>query len=86
MIDERRMGINLKKNLHYFDRESLFEELKLVSNWYDELEILHDLALDYRIKSIQSAVMIIRREKCLMIYWDSVHCVMTMEKYYSWIN
>ena len=57
MIDERRMGINLKKNLHYFDRESLFEELKLVSNWYDELEILHDLALDYRIKSIQSAVM-----------------------------
>lgn len=51
---ESKLGINLKKNLHYFDKESLLEELQEASNWYDELEVLHELALDYRIKSIQS--------------------------------
>ncbi len=30
------------------------EELQEASKWYDELEVLHELALDYRIKSIQS--------------------------------
>ena len=49
---ESKLGINLKKNLHYFDKESLLEELQEASNWYDELEVLHELALDYRIKSI----------------------------------
>lgn len=51
------LGINLKKNLHYFDKDMLFEELHKVNNWYDEFEELHDLALDYRIKSVQSAVL-----------------------------
>ena len=51
---ESKLGINLKKNLHYFDKESLLEELQEASNWYNELEVLHELALDYRIKSIQS--------------------------------
>ena len=49
---QSKLGINLKKNLHYFDKESLLEELQEASNWYDELEVLHELALDYRIKSI----------------------------------
>lgn len=49
------LGVNLKKNLHYFDKVSLFEELEKVSDWYDKIEFLHDLASDYRIKSIQSA-------------------------------
>ena len=51
------LGINLKKNLHYFDKDSLFEELQKVNNWYDEFEELHELALDYRIKSVQSAML-----------------------------
>jgi len=51
------LGINLKKNLHYFDKEKLFEELVKVNSWYDEFDELHDLALDYRIKSTQSAMM-----------------------------
>ena len=51
------LGINLKKNLHYFDKEILFEELQKVNNWYDEFEELHELALDYRIKSVQSAIL-----------------------------
>ena len=49
------LGINLKRNLHYFDREALFAELEKVNEWYDALDFLHDLTVDYRIKSIQSA-------------------------------
>ena len=51
------LGINLKKNLHYFDKEALISEIKKVNEWYDEFEELHELALDYRIKSVQSAVL-----------------------------
>ena len=49
------LGINLKKNLHYFEKEVLFEELAQVNAWYDTVESLHDIAIDYRIKSLQSA-------------------------------
>ena len=51
------LGINLKRNLHYFDKESLFAELIKINAWYDEFAELHELALDYRIKSIQSAIL-----------------------------
>ena len=51
------LGINLKKNLHYFDKEQLLEEIKRVNAWYDRFSELHELALDYRIKSIQSAML-----------------------------
>ena len=51
------LGINLKKNLHYFDKDSLMNELIKVNEWYDEFEELHELALDYRIKSVQSAML-----------------------------
>lgn len=49
------LGISLKKNLRYFDKDKLFLELQKVNEWYDEFEELHELDLDYRIKSIQSA-------------------------------
>ena len=51
------LGINLKKNLHYFDKDALLAEINKVIEWYDEFEELHELALDYRIKSVQSAVL-----------------------------
>lgn len=51
------LGINLKKNLYYFDKEDLFTELIKVNEWYDEFAELHELALDYRIKSVQSAIL-----------------------------
>lgn len=51
------LGINLKRNLHYFEKEQIFAELVKVNSWYDEFDELHDLALDYRIKSIQSSVL-----------------------------
>ena len=49
------LGINLKKNLHYFDKQSLLEELNHVNEWYDSCDSLYSIATDYRIKSIQSA-------------------------------
>lgn len=51
------LGINLKKNLHYFEKNSLLKEIIKVNEWYDEFAELHNLALDYRIKSVQSAML-----------------------------
>ena len=52
---QSQLGINLKKNLHHFDREKLFEELEAVNLWYDTHEFLHDVTIDFRVKSMQSA-------------------------------
>lgn len=49
------LGVNLKKNLHYFEKEALLEELARINAWYDTIECLHDITIDYRIKSLQSA-------------------------------
>ncbi len=51
---ESHLGINLKKNLHYFDREKLFEELETVNLWYDTHDCLRDTTIDFRVKSLQS--------------------------------
>ena len=52
-----QLGINLKKNLHYFDKQGLFQELNQVNEWYDSCNLLYDISTDYRIKSVQSARM-----------------------------
>lgn len=52
-----KLGINLKRNLHYFDKKKLVEELVKVNAWYDSLDELAGLPLDYRIKSMQSAIL-----------------------------
>lgn len=62
---QSKLGINLKKNLHYFNKEKLIKELIEVNEWYDSAEGLDDLALDYRIKSVQSAIL-----KCKRYYPD----------------
>lgn len=51
------LGIRLKKNLHYFNKQKLFEELQNVNEWYDLCSHLQEIAIDYRIKSIQSAIL-----------------------------
>lgn len=51
---ESDLGISLKKNLHYFDKGSLIKELSEMAEWYDEQTILEEVALDYRVKSIES--------------------------------
>lgn len=54
---ESKLGIPLRKNLHYFNREALIEELLNMTEWLDEQEILGDIALDYRIKSRDSIIL-----------------------------
>lgn len=49
---ESHLRISLKKNLHYFDKDSLIEELMEMTEWLDEQELLSEIALDYRIKSL----------------------------------
>lgn len=51
---ESHLGIPLKKNLHYFDKELLIEELVAMTERLDEQEILSGIALDYRVKSLDS--------------------------------
>ena len=48
------LGISLKRNLHYFPKEDLLTELEKMTEWYDMQEVLHDIAIDYRIKSMES--------------------------------
>lgn len=48
------LGISLKKDLRYFPKDELLNELFLMADWYDEKEILYEIALDYRIKSRDS--------------------------------
>lgn len=54
---QSKLGIRLKKNLHYFDKKVLFEELVSINKWYDTCELLGKVVIDYRIKSIQSAML-----------------------------
>lgn len=37
LLYQSKLGINLKKNLHYFEKNSLFQELICVNEWYDSL-------------------------------------------------
>lgn len=54
---QSNLGISLKKNLHYFDKELLIQELVDMTEWLDEQEILSDIALDYRVKSLDSILL-----------------------------
>ena len=40
------LGISLKKNLHYFNRDELLDELNRVRKWYISLGVLADLPVD----------------------------------------
>ena len=46
---ESHLGIPLKNNLHYFDKDLLIAELVAMTEWLDEQEILSGIALDYRV-------------------------------------
>ena len=54
---ESRLGIPLKKNLHYFDKDALLAELNQMTDWLDSQNALADIALDYRIKSKDSIIL-----------------------------
>ncbi|MBQ9520196.1 MAG: hypothetical protein IJR67_01825 [Acholeplasmatales bacterium] len=48
------LGISLKKNLHYFEKEKVIEELKNMTNWLRKNPNLDEIDIDYRVKSIES--------------------------------
>lgn len=54
---ESHLGIPLRKNLHYFDKDSLITELMTMTEWLDEQEIFSTIALDYRVKSLDSILL-----------------------------
>lgn len=54
---ESKLGIPLKKNLHYFDRDLLIAEMIAMTEWLDEQKILSNIALDYRVKSLDSILL-----------------------------
>ena len=54
---ESKLGIPLKKNLHYFDKDLLLQELNDMTEWLDDQEVLAEIALDYRIKCLDSIVL-----------------------------
>lgn len=54
---ESQLGISLKKNLHYFDKEQLIDELTNLTEFLDDQDVLVNIALDYRIKSIESIIL-----------------------------
>ena len=49
-----KLGISLKKNLHYFEKEAVIDEMKQYTEWLYQQDVLDDIPLDYRIKSLQS--------------------------------
>ena len=51
---ESHLGIPLKKNLHYFDKTLLIQELFEMTEWLDAQELLSEIAIDYRVKSMDS--------------------------------
>lgn len=64
---------SLVHSLRHFDRQSLIEDVCKMIDFYNELEIMEDLAIDYRIKSIDS---------CLRKY-DKFYPEMRVEKTFN---
>ena len=51
---ESKIGKSLKHNLHDFDHDELMRELLEMTCWLQEQSELEDIALDYRVKSMDS--------------------------------
>lgn len=52
---QSKLGLSLKKNLRYFSKDALFDELDSVRNWYVVVGRLDRFPVDSRVKSRQSA-------------------------------
>ena len=71
---ESKLDISLKNNLHYFDKDILFNEIKEYIDFLDESEILPNISIDYRIKSIDSVLLKYQRyfpdHQCRKVFND----------------
>ena len=54
---ESHLGIPLRKDLHYFNKDALIDELTKLTEWLDEQEILSGIAIDHRVKSLDSILL-----------------------------
>ena len=52
---ESKLGVSFKRTLSHFDKEKVLNEIKDINKWYFSLDIIDDLPLDSRIKSVSSA-------------------------------
>ena len=48
---QSKLGIRLKKNLHYFDKEALFAELEEINEWYYPIEIQYNTYYDRQLNN-----------------------------------
>ncbi len=48
------LGISLKRNLHYFNKEDVINEMICFVDWLKSQPLLEDVPIDFRIKSIES--------------------------------
>ena len=53
---ESKLGISLKNNLHYFDKDTLFNELIKYNEWLNNNMLLTEIITDYRVKSLDSII------------------------------
>ena len=71
---ESKLDISLKNNLHYFDKDILINEIKEYIDFLDESEILPNISIDYRIKSIDSVLLKYQRyfpdHQCRKVFND----------------
>lgn len=53
---ESKMGKSLVNSLRKFEKEALFEEVSEMIRFYQEAEVLDNVDLDYRVKSVDSCI------------------------------
>lgn len=68
-----QLGKSLVNSLRHFDKELLFDDINKVINFYNNSEIMDELAIDYRIKS---------EDSCLRKY-DKFYPDMRVEKTFN---
>lgn len=68
-----QLGKSLVNSLRHFDKELLFDDINKVINFYNNSEIMDELAIDYRIKS---------EDSCLRKY-DKFYPYMRVEKTFN---
>jgi len=49
------LGVSFKRTLSHFDEDKVIEEIRSINKWYFTKEILDELPIDSRIKSVSSA-------------------------------
>lgn len=52
---ESKIGVSFKRTLSHFDKEKVINEIIDIKKWYFSLDVIDDLPLDSRIKSVSSS-------------------------------